>query len=81
MELQIFLELFFLPLEGCVRRQDWPRDQVLVALLLPPLPVVFLPFLSQAFESLVVLTMSPVELYEPLVGLFLGPAVLPFLSM
>ena len=81
MEFQIFVELFFPPQEDCSRSQDWVGDQVLIALFLPPFPVaVLLPF-SQAFGSPVVLTGYPVELSVPLVGLFLGLVVLPFLSM
>lgn len=75
------MELSFLPQEDCSKNQDWAGDQVLVALSLPSLPVaVPLPF-SQAFGSLVVLTVSPIELFVPPIGLFLGRVVLPFLSM
>jgi len=87
-ELKNFVELFFLPQEDCSRNQDWVGDQVLAALSLPlvvlslpPFPVaILLPF-SQAFGSPVVLTVSPIELFVPLVGLILGPIALPFLSM
>ena len=56
-------------------------DQVLVALFLPPLLVAIPPSFPQAFASLVVLIVSPVELSKPPVGLVLGLVVLPFLSM
>ena len=73
--------LSFLPQVDCNRRQDEVGEQVHVSLVLPPSPMAVLLSFSQAFGSHVVLAVSPVELFEPIVGLCLGPVVLPFPSM